>query len=245
MAGIREYLLDLFFPVRAQCLGCGDERGCDEPFLCNTCLKLMWPVNAVVQHDDWIRRGLDMACFAHRYARPVKGLIHAFKYRSVSMLASLMAEDMHKLMISRGIGPYDAIIPVPLHPARQRKRGYNQAGMLAEELSLRSGIPVKANVLRRVRNTRQQAKLTKDRRSINILGAFTTDKDLTGMRILLLDDVITTGSTACACAEVLKKSGAEYVDAIAFAGACRYSLNSGRVYRLKRQKMSPLNSRTR
>ena len=236
MAGIREYLLDLFFPVRAQCLGCGDERGCDEPFLCDVCRRLLWPINAVVQHDDWQARGLNSACFAYRYARPVRGLIHAFKYRGVSMLAESMAADLFRLMVKRGIGPYDAIVPVPLYPARQRKRGYNQSALLAEALSRRCGIPVNTDAVRRIRNTRQQAKLSAEKRHSNTNGAFSAGSDVSGLRILLIDDVITTGSTMCACAEILRGAGARNVDAMTFAGACRYKISSAHTYRLRKKQ---------
>lgn len=215
---LKDRIVDLLYPTRAVCLGCGDERGCRKPFLCDICRVLLDPVNVVAAHRKWQRRYLSQVAFAHYYGRPVRGMIHAYKFRSVRMLAGRFAKEMAELIKGRGLGPYDMIIPVPLHPARQMDRGFNQSQLLAEELSAICGIPVRTDILFRIRKTRQQAKLSHDKRSKNLEKAFEARVSLDGMRVLLLDDVVTTGSTLCACAEALHEKGAEDVQAIAIAG---------------------------
>ena len=104
---------------------------------------------------------------------------------------------------------YDAIVPVPLHWFRFLQRGYNQSVLLGEELSRRTGIPLVRGLVR-IRNTKHQAFLEKEERMKNLRGAFRTRKPetLKGRRILLIDDVMTTGSTLAECAELLTGAGA-------------------------------------
>ena len=99
----------------------------------------------------------------------------------------------------------DVLVPVPLHPPRERNRGYNQAELLAREVGLRSGISVDARLLRRTRNTSSQVTL-RDRytRRRNTEGAFECASSLKSSRVLLIDDVVTTGGTMSACADALK-----------------------------------------
>lgn len=232
---IKKSILELLYPTRARCLGCGDEQGCLKPFLCDICRALLISDHIVVAHEEWKRRFLSQAAYVYYYGRPVRGMIKAFKYNSVKMLASQFAKEMNRLLRKRELGPYDMIIPVPLHPARLSSRGFNQAQLLAEELSSLCGIPVRLDILFRTRKTKQQAKLSHEQRSANMEKAFEAKGSLEGMRILLLDDVITTGSTLCACAEALHTAGALDVQAISIAGM--HSLKAGKPkWRLLRPK---------
>ncbi len=108
--------------------------------------------------------------------------------------------------------PADTLVPVPLHPKRLRERGYNQALLLATEIGKNSGLPVLEGTLIRHINTASQARTTSavERRN-NVQDAFVCSKSLDGRRILLIDDVCTTGATIDACAAVLKQAGAEEV----------------------------------
>jgi ComF family protein len=117
---------------------------------------------------------------------------------------------------------YDFIVPVPLHWQRRWRRGFNQAELLAQEISKHRRIPI-LNALRRVKSTPNQAGLTSAGRRKNIAGAFQSRKgiDLTGKRILLIDDVFTTGATASACGRALKKAGAGNVSLLTLARAER------------------------
>jgi ComF family protein len=117
---------------------------------------------------------------------------------------------------------YDFIVPVPLHWHRQWRRGYNQAELLAREVSRHRRIPI-LNALRRRKATANQAGLTSAARRLNIAGAFQSRDgiDLRGKRVLLIDDVFTTGATASACALALKKAGAGTVSLLTLARADR------------------------
>jgi ComF family protein len=115
----------------------------------------------------------------------------------------------------------DALIPVPLHPSRLRTRRFNQSLLLAKALSKVSGIPVDAHALARVRRTGTQGGLTAKGRARNVAGAFKVrdraKARLKGQRLVVIDDVFTTGATLNACVRVLKRAGAENVNAITLA----------------------------
>ena len=117
---------------------------------------------------------------------------------------------------------YDVIVPVPLHWRRRWRRGFNQAELLAREVAGRRGIPL-VEALQRRKATVSQAGLTSAGRRRNIAAAFQPHAgvDLTGKRILLIDDVMTTGATASACARELKKAGAKTVSLLTLARADR------------------------
>ena len=114
----------------------------------------------------------------------------------------------------------ECIVPVPLHPSKQRRRGFNQAELLAEALGEETGIPVRL-LLKKTKKTRDQKSLSKQQRKKNVSNAFCVDKMAIGKQlpesVLLLDDVSTTGSTLTACAKVLKAYG---VKRVAFLSIC-------------------------
>ena len=107
--------------------------------------------------------------------------------------------------------------PVPLHPRRMRGRGYNQSALLADHVSRISGLPVR-DLLKRTRDTPPQANLGgRSQRQDNVEGGFTCREDVRGAKVVLVDDVVTSGSTMAACAQALKKRGAASVWGIALA----------------------------
>ena len=114
----------------------------------------------------------------------------------------------------------DGVVPGPLHPRRERERGYNQALLLASALCKLTGWPLRARVLRRTRYTSQQTRLSANQRRDNVRGAFApAGENLEGQHLLLVDDVMTTGATVSECAKVLKKSGASRVSVLTLARA--------------------------
>jgi len=229
-----EKLWELLCPSRAICCGCGDELGCSKPFLCDRCLEHLKISNVVTKRQEWEECGMDAAAFVYYYGGPVKGLVHSLKFRGVRILSGMMAKDMAELLRIRFDCGYDWIVPIPLHPARLYDRGYNQAQLLAEHISAECGIAMRTDIVRRVRKTKQQSKLSKEKRAGNLKGAFAVNVDVRGKSILLIDDVITTGSTACACAEALKAAGAKEVRALAFAGTHRCCRLKKQEYRQKK-----------
>ena len=169
----------------------------------------------------------DCAVSARRHDGPVRDLIVRFKYRGEQhlrrTLAGWLAEALADPRLARR--PADALVPVPLHPRRQRERGYNQAEECACALGRRAGLPVWP-VLRRARYTGTQTLLSRDERARNLSGAFALAggwtarrwrRRLDGADLLLVDDVFTSGATVDACARVLLAGGAASVRVLTVA----------------------------
>jgi ComF family protein len=154
-------------------------------------------------------RGFDAAYSFGAYEGVLRELIHLYKYGRVRTLARPLGD-----LLARALAPdehYDLVTAVPLHWHRRWQRGFNQAGLLARGIARRTGIPF-ARTLRRVRSTRAQAGLSNTARRRNVSSAFVCRRslrggELRGRRVLLIDDVMTTGSTAAACARALKSAG--------------------------------------
>ena len=152
----------------------------------------------------------DASCAAFIYAYPVDALVQALKYGGQLALAEWFA---HKLLQRVGqVAGVDLIVPLPLHPARLAARGFNQAAEIAKVLSRFSGIAMDAQLARRVRNTAPQTVLPWRERAANMRQAFTCEQDLTGLRVAVVDDVMTTGATLEEFARTLKRSGAARVE---------------------------------
>ena len=159
---------------------------------------------------------------AYRGRGIVRQIIHEFKYGHQVHLRHLVARwlcaafDDERLRVRQ----FDMIVPVPLHPTRQRERGFNQASLLAELLAARVSIPCKP-MLKRVRYTTTQTALDRTERMENLHNAFRLrrNSDVRGLHVLLVDDVLTTGSTLSECARVLKRAGAISVYAATAARA--------------------------
>jgi competence protein ComFC len=164
----------------------------------------------------------DAAVAAYRGRGMVRQMIHEFKYGRKIHLRHLVARWLHAALDDERLcgRRFDVIVPVPLHPARQRERGFNQASLLAELLSAQTSIPAKP-VLERIRYTTTQTALDRSERMENLHNAFRLRKnaDVRGLRVLLVDDVLTTGSTLNECARVLKRAGAFSVHAATAARA--------------------------
>ncbi|MEI6780812.1 MAG: ComF family protein [Verrucomicrobiota bacterium] len=142
---------------------------------------------------------------------PVLEVIHRYKYQRALWFEPFLAD-----LLIRVAGPVlgeqkpDLIVPVPLHPTKRREREFNQAERLADRLSAATQIPVNKRLLRRILPTRTQALLSRQERLANVRRAFAMQggQRLNGERIVLLDDVFTTGATTGACAKVLVAAGA-------------------------------------
>lgn len=155
-------------------------------------------------------RGFDDAYCFGQYEGALRDLIHLYKYAGVQTLAPPLAQYM-AAALPRDLR-FDGIAPVPLHWRRRWQRGFNQSELLARGLSRRTGLPV-MQLLRRVRPTSVQAGLSNSSRRRNVDHAFRCAQPgaAKGKRILLVDDVMTTGSTGAACALALKQAGAARV----------------------------------
>jgi ComF family protein len=164
----------------------------------------------------------DAAVAAYRGRGIVREIIHEFKYARQIHLRHLVARWLRAALDDERLRDcqFDVIVPVPLHPARQRERGFNQASLLAELLNAHTSIPCRP-LLKRIRYTTTQTALDRSERMENLHNAFRLRKnaDVRGLRVLLIDDVLTTGSTLSECARVLKRAGAKSVRAAAAARA--------------------------
>ena len=217
-------VVDLLFPL--SCLACKREGR----FLCVECesglARLEKPYCSLCASPG--RSAVCSWCAAappsfegisapYRMKGPVSEMVRGLKYRGVKAWAPHMAKLMARHLESRPV-PADTIVPVPLHRRRKRARGYNQSEVLARELSERAGLPLSPKLLRRVRDTPPQVSMTsnEDRRQ-NVVGAFEWKGDAGGLRVLVVDDVVTTGATISACASALKAGGAVSVWGLSLA----------------------------
>lgn len=150
----------------------------------------------------------DKVVAGFRYDFPVDRIIHSLKYGHQLSVAEWLGERLSTQLTA---SDHDLIIPLPLHPARLLERGFNQSMEIARALGKALNRPVEYHHLQRTRPTRPQADLPHKERHKNVAGAFECRKDYTGQRILLVDDVMTTGSTLNECARILKIHGAETV----------------------------------
>ena len=194
-------LASLAPPTAARCSCCGVAfRGpSPTPHHCEACLRQPPPFARV--HVLGAHQGL------------LREAVHRFKYREGLLLArplgQLLAETVQNAW--DGNAP-DLLLPVPLHPDRLRRRGYNQALQLARQVGRQCGIPLAPAGLRRVRETTAQQGLAARQRHTNLRNAFEVTVPVAGRRLLLIDDVMTTGATARECAGVLRQAGAVSVE---------------------------------
>jgi ComF family protein len=152
--------------------------------------------------------------------KAVLSLVHQFKYHGRRELAPVLAELMVRAgIIDRDLAGYDVLCPVPLFRTRERERGFNQSTELASCIETASGVPLVAGLLARVQSTREQAKLPAELRRRNLLESFAVPRAslAAGKSIVLVDDVITTGSTVAACIRALRESGVDRVLVVAVA----------------------------
>jgi ComF family protein len=147
------------------------------------------------------------------YAGAARTAVLTLKFRSGRYLTPLMGE----LLCDRLSGlQFDVVVPVPLSAERQRLRGFNQASLLAEQVSVRLNAPLQTTALSRTER-RSQRTLGEVARLANLAGAFSCGRQLAGERVLLVDDVVTTGATVSACADTLAHAGASRICVLAFA----------------------------
>lgn len=211
MQNLFNTVLDLVFPPR--CAGCGrvDERWCQR---CEDDLTRL----PVIAQTRRIGETL-VAGFTGIHEGRLQDAIHALKYEGVPELAAPLGERLVETLRILD-WPVTLVIPVPLHPSRLRWRGYNQSQLIAEHLADVLALPCIPGALHRQRDTRAQVGLNREERQANMQDAFRADSALIGeTTALLIDDVLTTGSTLQACAQALLESGAQAVYGLTIAAA--------------------------
>jgi len=236
ITGLLGGLIDLLYP--RHCAGCGrpveNESGhvcwdcragadfVEAPF-CDVCGD---PVEGAVDHRfvcSACRRrppGFDVARSALRYRGAFRCVIHEMKYNRHTALAGELADFLyHCVGIQYHNKRFDVVTCVPLHASREKERTYNQSDLLARSLASRLGIPAASRCVSRVHPTISQSGLKANERRRNVRNAFAVRDPgwIEGRRVLLVDDVMTTGSTVSECARALKNSRAAYVAVVTVA----------------------------
>ncbi len=232
-------ILDLLFPLR--CLCCGVEG----TMLCASCAESLPRIGSpYCDHcgSPLSKDSLCRSCTVHRptidgirslfiFEGMARKAVHGLKYGGLKAAASPLAGLLGQFLDRNPI-PADVIVPVPLHKKRLRSRGYNQSSLLAKPLAKTAGLPMREHLLVRKRDTVSQAKTTSAaERRRNVQGAFVAPHNLDGDRVLLIDDVCTTGATMDACATALMAAGARSVWGLtlareAFSQGSRHTLEN-------------------
>lgn len=202
-------------PVCCLCGGAGRSAAFD---LCDVCATLL-PVFAGEARSDFpLGDGpLVGALFLFKYEYPVDYFVRALKFRGERVFARVLGELLAREHRARGMELPACIVPMPLHDSRYRERGFNQAREIARFAARSLGVCVDSRLLARRRVTREQSGLTLRARRENVKGAFEVAGALPRGRIALIDDVVTTGSTALAAARALAAGGADEVELWAVA----------------------------
>ena len=223
-------LLELLYP--RQCVECGAEAGAEFRYLCWDCASHIHVLQAPMcslcgepvegRVDDAfvchlcldVGRHFDCARSAARFDGGLRTAVLAFKYNSGTWLAGDLAGLMNSCFDTHfDASAVDLVVPVPLHPTRQRERGYNQAQLLARDIARRLGKRCLSDALARTRQTETQTHLTASARASNVRNAFASVRPARyqGKRLLLIDDVMTTGATVSEASRALKEAGAASV----------------------------------
>lgn len=210
-------LSHLFYPH--VCNTCGEVLSRTESILCLRCQQLL-PITGFHLYADnplekvfWGRVNIRHAMAAYHYNQGsmIQHLVHQFKYHQRRDIAIQLGRQIgYMLQQSSWLHEIDCIVPVPLHKAKERRRGYNQSALLAAALAGIIHKPVMPRVLHRISYTDSQTRKNRISRWENVSGVFTA-KETAGLRdrhVLLIDDVITTGATTEACCHALMETGA-------------------------------------
>jgi ComF family protein len=225
LAGAASRALDLAFPAR--CPGCGAEG----PPICAGCLpaldaRLELPAGIPIGLPSDVPPPLLQLEWCAPFTGLVRSALHELKYAGEKRLAMPLGEAIARRWRRAGAGG-DVLVPVPVHRERARRRGYDQAELIAIAAATALGLPC-APILERARNTIAQFDLDRSERATNVAGAFRLkprtsgresrdERPLAGRWIVLIDDVVTTGATLAACAEPLLEAGAVGVSAATVA----------------------------
>jgi ComF family protein len=229
--GVSKDLIHRLFP--ATCLLCLDpgqpprldlcaECEADLPRALRGCALCAEPIaaGAIACQRCLARRPAFDAAFApYRYEFPLVELVHRLKYGGQIAIARILGTLLARRLAERGAPAVDALVPVPLHPSREASRGYNQAGEIARFAGEILGRPVANRIALRIRATEEQAALPSLVRRINVSGAFAVRDVPVPPAVAIVDDVLTTGSTADALAQALKRAGCRRVEVWAVARA--------------------------
>ena len=218
-----DIIIDLVYPN--VCIFCNELKTGGKDSICDACWNALpaFPVEQNILRE--IKEKLATLVYLSNlrsmweFEDNVQIIIHRLKYKHKTSVAAKISQYMSNLIeFDKDI---DLLIPVPLHKKRRRERGYNQSTLICKAISKIKGIPTNEISLQRIKNTKSQTKLNINERKKNVADAFrvVNRSEIENKTILLVDDVITTGSTINACAQQLKNNGAKEIYAISAAKA--------------------------
>ena len=234
-SAIKEAILDILYPQDIVCILCQkrhrdivDKGLCPvcaktlpyiKPPICQKCGKTVKEDTGICLECIYAQYHFERAVPVFEYTSDMQQLIHRFKYQGVYYLSRTLGYWMAEAYKQRCNWEVDVIVPVPLHPRRERERGFNQSALLAGEVGRSIGVQVDCRILKRRKHTSTQVVLNKHQRRQNLWDAFEViDPDkVRGRVILLIDDVFTTGSTVDECSRVLMHAGAKRVYVLTLA----------------------------
>ncbi len=219
LAGMGRAMLSVLLP--RLCLGCETVLGPDESWLCPVCMGSVRASVRPRKRTLEISRGTSLSIsYPLDYSAAVARLITGLKYGDKPGLAGLLSGFMIE-GLAEGISTRTVVVPVPVGAARRRERGYNQTELLAARIARGLGLAHEKDMLVKLRSTASQTGLERERRLRNVAGSFGVRPGfcLEGKAVLLIDDVVTTGSTLRDCARALLESGAREVSACVAASS--------------------------
>ena len=208
MGNLIDMILDALFPEDCCCIFCRKEALLNGYGVCEDCAGSLFSAPAIRPPEP-----LSAAHAAFWYTEKSSAPIKRLKYSNERWLARRLSPFLSVPADWKA----DSILPIPLHPKRERKRGFNQSVLLAQGLTSSAGLPMEQDLLLRQVNTTSQAELSREARLHNLTGAFCCPKPerIEGRSFILIDDVITTGSTMAECARTLKRAGASRIYGLA------------------------------
>jgi ComF family protein len=225
---ILEPILQFVYPPI--CLACNSDLQANEHLVCETCWQ---SIEAVHSEDDSYQQFLAkltsdsvisglVSPFYFEKEGKLQAIIHGLKYQGYTSLGVKAGRKVgERVEVANDLPKADVLLPVPLHPLKKRERGYNQSELICQGIEEVTGISVQTDLLRRRKYTVSQTQLSSEERKENVGDAFEVNEkrrdDISGKSFILVDDVITTGSTINACAKALAAAGARSVQAAAIA----------------------------
>lgn len=230
--------LELLFPSNIYCISCGSVIDGSRTYaLCDECIeKFHWlgqktcdKCGKILRDDEWRNLCYDCRAYTHEFTKGYtcvqyglyeRGLLMDYKYRNKAYIGRKLGDILYDRM-SLETQEFDLIVPVPMYEKKRQQRGYNQAQVMASRLAQRMELPCAARLLIRCRETLPMKGLGAFERQENLKDAFRISSanhaPIEGRRILLVDDIYTTGSTMDACSKTLREAGAREIYALSFA----------------------------